>query len=233
MKNLHDLKIPTDSRGQDKFDYSVSLEKVCKVDIVFKNHKKRLLTLIKEYPIIFGCIAWLTDKDLLDAFSKKEAVSIVIQKEDFLRPDLAHNNDWKNYLRRRYERIPHFPTRYAFPGLISRLSYCGDPTIKAIRCVGNYNSEKAPAFPRMHNKFLVFSNIQNDLDKGSEIIHKCVWTGSFNLTKNATQSFENSIIIRDERAASAYFEEFSQIMALSEPLNWNSTWVAPEWRIGS
>jgi phosphatidylserine/phosphatidylglycerophosphate/cardiolipin synthase-like enzyme len=60
-----------------------------------------------------------------------------------------------------------------------------------------------------------------------------VWTGSFNFTKNATYSFENAIVSRDRNLVAAYFSEFSQLAALSEPLDWEVEWVAPEWRIGT
>jgi hypothetical protein len=33
--------------------------------------------------------------------------------------------------------------------------------------------------------------------------------------------------------ATAYANEWSQLLALSEPLNWTPRWSAPEYRIGS
>ena len=87
----------------------------------------------------------------------------------------------------------------------------------------------------MHNKFLVFcKTLKGDEDGDREVIvPKSVWTGSFNFSKNATNSLENAVYIRDEKIAKAYFSEWSQIEGLSEPLDWESEWVAPEWRIGS
>ena len=61
----------------------------------------------------------------------------------------------------------------------------------------------------------------------------CVWTGSYNISQTAAKSLENAVVIRDQVIAQAYFNEWSQIMALSEPLDWESEWVAPEWRIGT
>ena len=120
---------------------------------------------------------------------------------------------------------------------MGKLSVCYDDTIEPIRCVGNHNSKKVPAFPRMHNKFLVFSNFgeKEDLAKGySMVLDNCeVWTGSYNLTKNAINSLENAVLIKNNIIAKAYYDEFCQIFALSEPLDWESTWCAPEFRIGT
>lgn len=116
--------------------------------------------------------------------------------------------------------------------MISELSTGGDISIDAVRCVGNLNREKSPAFPRMHNKFLVFCNIEDR--EGCEIVEPyAVWSGSFNFTYNAANSLENAVLIRQPEIVKAYYREFGQIMALSEPLNWDSEWSAPEWRIGT
>jgi len=60
-----------------------------------------------------------------------------------------------------------------------------------------------------------------------------VWTGSFNFTKNATYSFENAVLSKDQNIVGAFFREFGQIAALSESLDWETEWTAPDWRIGS
>jgi hypothetical protein len=58
-----------------------------------------------------------------------------------------------------------------------------------------------------------------------------VWTGSFNLTKNATRSLENVVVIRCPRIALAYYDEWMQVEAISEPLDWAIQWPCPEWKI--
>lgn len=92
----------------------------------------------------------------------------------------------------------------------------------------------------MHNKFLVFANYEEEPRAGEhgswvETVIKPygVWTGSFNLTQNAERSFENAVYMTNKAIVRAYFEEFSQIMALSEPLDWSKDWMEPEWRIGT
>lgn len=60
-----------------------------------------------------------------------------------------------------------------------------------------------------------------------------VWTGSFNFTQNSELSLENALYITDPEIVAAYFEEYGQIAAISEPLDWESKWIAPEWLIDS
>jgi hypothetical protein len=192
------------------------------------------LGLIGQYPYVLGCVAWLTDTRILTALAGRHGVSVIVQKEDFLRPD-GERGDFTEMLHRTYGRIPGI-CRYEAPGIASSLSVCGDVDMEAIRCVGNHNADKHPAFPRMHNKFLVFCSYKESPDPdvyGGEMCPECVWTGSYNLTFNATKSFENSVIIRDRTVASAYAHEWAQILALSEPLDWESRWCAPEYRIGT
>jgi len=59
------------------------------------------------------------------------------------------------------------------------------------------------------------------------------WTGSFNFTKNAGYSLENALIVRDKRIVSAYVNEFAQVAAVSEPLDWETSWSNPQHFIGS
>ena len=85
----------------------------------------------------------------------------------------------------------------------------------------------------MHNKFLVFCKWKRGINGCRVVVPESVWTGSFNFTYNAGNSFENAILINNKEIAMAYFKEYAQIAALSEPLEWESEWMAPEWRIGS
>ncbi len=84
----------------------------------------------------------------------------------------------------------------------------------------------------MHNKFLVFARITHEQDRDT-ITPYAVWTGSFNFTVNAVASLENALYLTSPEIVGAFFEEFGQIMALSEPLDWESDWMTPEWRIGT
>lgn len=214
-------------------------DSVPKVEVVFRKTKERLIEMIDGSGVIFGCVAWMTDPDILNALSKK-CVQIVVQKEDFLRPD--HQSRGKLY--KMYSKLGCGLSRQEISHWKLDTN-AGNENADAVRCFGNHNSVKDPAFPRMHHKFAVFcdSRIEKKTyDNGigetwtNEVFifkPKSVWTGSFNFTKNAVNSLENAVIIHDERIAQKYFDEYLQIFGMSEKLDWESEWVAPEYRIGS
>jgi len=87
----------------------------------------------------------------------------------------------------------------------------------------------------MHNKFLVFRKASGvDAESGRpQLDPYAVWTGSFNFTRNATASLENALVLTDPAIVRACYQEWEQILALSELLDWESDWIEPEWRIGS
>lgn len=234
--NLHDYKIPNaDGPDENLSNYS-GISSSGDVHVFFRNLESELIKRIDSADIVLGCVAWLTSEKIITALSKKQAVSIIVQKEDFLRPDIGGRSQWKNYLASLYAIMKNGLTRYS-KGLqgtaIHMMSYCTDPTLEPVRCVGNHNREKVPAFPRMHNKFLIFCKVSDGGDKNGDFKPYEVWTGSFNFTKNATCSFENAIALTDLKVVDAFFKEYGQIAALSEPLNWSSDWLEPEFRIGS
>lgn len=227
----------------------------------FKNLEEALIEYIEQADIVVGCAAWLTSRSVLEALAQKSGVSIVVQKEDFLRPDdYSYRKDtWKAALRRWYDAIPGTISRYdeSLNGTAAHgLSYAHAPEIDAIRCFGvNDHSKQRPL---MHHKFMVFCKetewIAEDSEEcdcnvdWTEYIESChicdpdkvttfhpyaVWTGSYNPTTNATRSMENAIYILDEDTAYSYFYEWSRILSLSEPLDWSAKYVAPQWRVGS
>lgn len=223
-------------------NHSVKIEKphFDSVEIILKDLEERLIEIINENKecAIFGCVAWLTSIPILKALSKSNCVQILVQKEDFLRPDMNNfykRNIWKDELRFYYDKLKCYPLRYQFKEPINYLSYFSDPSMESIRCVGNHNSNKNPAFPRSHHKFLVFCKIE---DKDEFIYNPiAVWTGSFNFTKNATYSFENAVYMVDNsgenKILNSYLKEHHSIFELSEPLNWETDWINPQYEQGT
>src|SRR5688572_9052861 len=67
--------------------------------VYFKQIEERLLSHIAKADVVVGCVAWLTHHRVLRALGRKIAVSIIVQKEDFLRPDGEVNRHWKKQLR--------------------------------------------------------------------------------------------------------------------------------------
>jgi phosphatidylserine/phosphatidylglycerophosphate/cardiolipin synthase-like enzyme len=226
--NLNELKIMDDANKETIKQIDNSCGKKG-INVYFKDIKEVILGEISATPCMVGCIAWLTDFDILKAMAERD-VQIIVQKEDFLRPDLNSTDKFKKKIKTLYSKINTKIERHWHQCTAGKLSYCSDPTLDGIRCVGNYNREKKPAMPRMHNKFLVLGD---NLNKAGRFEPWGVITGSFNYTNNANNSFENIVVIRDKKIAEAYYKEWGQILAFSEPLNWESDWVAPEYRIGS
>jgi hypothetical protein len=226
LPNLNKSAIPTDGC------YAMPLTDPSKesgaVRCYFRNIREALLRELEPHIAVFGCVAWLTDKTILEALAGKRWVSLLVQKEDFLRPDAAGQGD----IRRAYARLGRAGARFELPGLISGMSTAADEDFAAVRCVGNHNSSKSPAHPRMHHKFVVMCDVD---DTGSEPVFspQKVWTGSFNFTHVGGLSLENAVVIADPVIAGAYLEEWSQVACLSEPLDWSTPWSAPEFRYGS
>lgn len=241
--NLNQLTLPTDCEGEEMNDYSTVIQKKMHVECVFRNLENRIISLIEEYKdgAIFGSVAWLTSEPILKALSKCNVVQILIQKEDFLRPDFNNHTNFTEHIKSLYGKLKCHYNRYNFNYPMGDLSILlGDTYYEPIRCLGNNNFEKKPAFPRAHNKFLVFCKLYGD-KKGDKASSKykpvALWTGSFNLTKNATYSFENAIILKDlsgkNKIINAYLSEHHQLFALSETLDWVSNWSEPQYRIGT
>ena len=241
VEDMRDLEIMTDRGSQPQEDYSC--EDYANVRVIFDRHKEALLEYIHKHDNIIGCVAWLTDYDILEALAKKEFVSIIVQKEDFLRPDIDSSRE---RVRQLYELLPS-SDRFRVNDL-SELSSLGDPTLEPIRCVGNHNKDKKPAFPRMHHKFLVFTDhltidekffdeefLKSDrkFPSWSPSEKDCVWTGSYNISRTASRSWENAVVLQSSKIVRAYVNEWAQIVALSEPLDWETPWSSPEWRIGT
>lgn len=141
--NLNEF-FPADEDGygiEKKFDQSITSENI---SVYFRNLEKHLIKHIKESDAIFGAVAWLTNFNILEALRGKQ-VAIVIQKEDFLRPDI--NNDysakWKEKLRIAYANLgSNYLGMYYFEdNIMSRLSYGSEEATygwaESIRCAGN------------------------------------------------------------------------------------------------
>ena len=234
-ENLNNLRIREEGGngfGDRLRDNSVSSGKTT---VLFRDIESALISLINNAEAVVGCVAWLTSKPILMALARKKLVSIVVQKEDFLRPDLGCREGAS--IRPYYKRIPERPDFDLFRilglGDFSENCYHGS---EPIRCVGNYNWERKKAFPRMHNKFVVFGTLYTEKKDGYKD-HKfnpySVWTGSFNFTQTAGYSLENAIISSDKKIVQAYYKEFQEILKIIELLDWKSEWVQPQFRLGS
>ncbi len=245
MTNLNNRTIPEDGNYN-----GIKRNQISKHDNIicyFYNLEYELIDKIEKYPVIVGCVAWLTNESILNALATRDRVSIIIQKEDLLRPDSGNWSGEK--LRSLYGNLPRSvnnPVVYDeyWGDLISRLNCNGDWLAEPVRWCGEFNTNNESAFPRMHHKFLVFCNIKikdnkDNYDFEEEenysyynrqtyyVIPKAVWTGSFNMTHNSTHSLENALFIKDHNIAKSYYDEWQYIFGLSEYIPseyWNHKW---------
>ena len=97
--------------------------------------------------------------------------------------------------------------------------------VEGVRCLGYRKQHHAEIIPVMHHKFLVFCRNQESPDDEfpfGSITPYAAWTG-----------FENAIFIEDGTIAERYLKEWGQLAALSEPLDWEHDYVAPQYWIGT
>lgn len=149
MEDLNKFQIDNDGNYNERF-IDNSIESPTGTKVYFRDIENHLLAHIKQADAVFGAVAWLTSYSILDALAEKDNVSIIVQKEDFLRPDVGSRTDFKSTLRTKYNNLTCVLTRYSFGNILSSVSVLGDPSIEPVRCVGNHNRDKTPAFPRMH-----------------------------------------------------------------------------------
>lgn len=210
MKNLNSLI---------KNDHSI---KSGNIEIVFRKIKERLIQEIDKSDLVFGAVAWLVDKDVLKALSFKQC-QIVLQKEDFLRPDLAEflSDKDKKCLQDLYQDLSCNLNTTQFQGKIVDLVRYGIFDLQPVTCFGYYNQRLRHCTPKMHNKFFIFATLDKYTNK---VEPQKVWTGSANITQMSMHSLENGVIIDDKDIANSYMKEYEQIYFISDKLNWNSNW---------
>jgi len=229
IENLNDVKLPTGSGGFAQHDYT-RMNIDASVSVHFRNLSTALTAYIHEADAVVGCVAWMTSKRILDALSEKDC-AILVQKEDFLRPD-DNGSDFVRRLQASYGKLHCGLNRYNDIGLLLGEGTNVDP----VRCVGNCDRENQ-ASERMHHKFMVFCRYERQyvpsrFGNVNVLVPYAVWTGSFNFTDSAARSFENALYVTGYETANQYIQEFRQLYALSEPLEWMSRWVKPQYMIG-
>jgi phosphatidylserine/phosphatidylglycerophosphate/cardiolipin synthase-like enzyme len=267
MAEVLDLTKYKTSDHHQEYDASVHVGGIIKTEIrdpevLFRNLQERLCELIRSHAencaeegFIVGAVAWLSNSKILEALGFAHShgclVMLVIQKEDFLRPESSEGYDsWVKRIRKQYaalgenvdtdwsswaEKVLMFGSDTGFFGERPSGQFwwndSGDfPSCDAVRCVGNHNAKKEPSFPRMHNKFLVFGKFVESSERHGDVdaVPLFVWTGSFNCSAAAERSFENALILHDKELALRYAQEFSMLFLLSEPLDWKSQWMCPQ-----
>lgn len=208
-------------------DNAVVVKNVSHVEAHFRGIEKVIVDKISSSNAVVGCVAWLTSYAVLDALAKlKGGCSIVLQKEDYLRPDFDHTPTSYKTVRQKYALLKALaPYSYGEfqKSTLEYLADGGEIADIAIRCVG-YRRAADKATPKMHHKFLVFLKSEG---RGFSPRPYAVWTGSFNMSVTATLSLENGLFIESEELASAYFNEWYNTLMISEELDWKADTPQP------
>jgi hypothetical protein len=230
--NLNNVKVNDDSHtGKiNQTDFSCTGDNK-DIEVYFKNIENIICEKIKKHKYIVGCVAWLTNKKILTELSKKDKeVLIIVQDEDFLRPDTYFDGNkerFKKTILTYYNKIKGHDKDISLGDIgisMHRAIGCG------IRRCGFINKDKLPAFPRMHNKFIVLGNDETEVrdDDGNLMFldrkFTEVITGSFNYTENSTNSLENIICVKDEKIVHSYYAQFGEIAIISVDLDWTGDW---------
>ena len=206
------------------------------VHVYFDELQQHLAQWINRYEATAGCVAWLTDPAVMDALISKEEASIVINKEDFKRPDHRVGTDYGEKLKTLESGKSLFGHGYAGEGAVShdyldRMSVACAMGMQRVRCAGGPPGQSGEMRPTMHHKFFVFGEIEEDEER--RFAPKAVWAGSYNPTLNAARSFENATVMVGEEASEPFLNEFVTIWSLSEPIDWSSKYMEPELRFGT
>lgn len=62
-----------------QMDFAIDPAMIERIEPIFFDHRCRLIDdFIKVYPIIFGCVAWLSDPEILEALRDREAVTVIV-----------------------------------------------------------------------------------------------------------------------------------------------------------
>lgn len=167
----------------------------------FDKLDEKLIEYIHPCTMVLGCVAWFTLDNVIASMRDKPSCVMVCQQ------------DWgkKGWNPKIYSDLT--PISFELLKLLDPRLRCLRKGYqnRAIRAVGNPEGNGNQA--RMHHKFLILRR-PNGVG---------VWTGSFNLTTNACESFENAIYTEDPTVVRAYESEFVNMLCLS--CEFDDEWV--------
>ncbi len=207
------------------------------VHICFNNIENIIIDKINKYDVIIGCVAWITNKNILNALLQKSTVMIVVQEEDYLLPDnntIFYKNSNKRWIRDLYTKLQNC-NKYEY-NIRHKLgiNIYSSSQIAGVRRYGLMRHDSNVTYAKMHNKFIIGLNLvdskklrwsNSDKDLTNFITSGEVITGSYNYTYSGSCSLENIICLTDINVLNAYFKQFGDIYVNSYELNFPSPWL--------
>lgn len=161
-------------------------QQVCSVSAYFRDIKSELIANIRKADAVFGCVAWLSNADIINALASREIVSVVVSDQQKI-DNLGKLNSHKNWITPSHlvNSSNHFYTLTNSVTLgvedisvkiplcsVRQLRYRDIWVEESIREKGDEDS------PYLHNKFVVFANVEyskeNLQDVAGEYWGNCV-----------------------------------------------------------
>ena len=186
----------------------------------FDRLEERLVNYIENSSYVVGCVAWLTNRNIIDALKDVKGVKIIINKEEYLSSKMQIGQKFfYKCLRGKYHDMSDMFGTHSCGCCSKNMLQCANfnkvfNTVLMNREGGILTCGIVNNFSKMHHKFLIFFN--------DKIEPTGVWTGSYNLSKNSNMSLENALYITDKEVIMEYIREFMVIYPYSESCNWKS-----------
>lgn len=152
--------------GFTKLDNNNIENQACSASAFFRNIKSELIININKADAVFGCVAWLSNADIISALASRENVSIVLsdKSKTSLSSDINSKSNWLK-LKALANTFNHFHTLIHIDDTPTRSAKPDDAirplSVLSANALGYTPSEKS-SLPLMHNKFLVFCKIEYD-----------------------------------------------------------------------
>lgn len=184
------------------------------IEVHFRDLEDVLLLELSKADIVLGCVAWITSDVILEELSRKTTCLILDHKV----PKMPQHRKEAYGVLQFQDKTPIYEMLKNGHGYSEYFCYStkeGHPLTHTM--YGDWNFESGlyrvdgGKFRYMHHKFLIMIETQGICTCGKRLYKPTVWTGSFNLTKNAKTGLENATIIRDPAVCAAFLCEFLEI----------------------
>jgi hypothetical protein len=217
-KNLNDYKrfpefIECNGKIVVNHDQPSTTSKNVELVSIYTDHMhENLIHILNTYAknrIVIGCIAWLSNIEIINALSQASKVSLLVNDEDY--------SKWgfKTVKKEKYEKLPPFNTPFSSVWgnkIETSLNSLGNKIYEPVRCYGQEgkNGGGGGISSIMHAKFLVICD--------DNCMPKWLWSGSMNFTSNSTNNLEIATFIQDPEIALHAFFYFGNTFVLSKTL---------------
>jgi hypothetical protein len=174
---------------------------------IFGDKRSALLAWIEAQECIVGCVAWLSDPQILMALNRTNLSEVVMQRESYLHRYGTMAPGSQTSIAALYQATHSYAPHTYEPG--PRVRY---------RLIGSANHGKRPV---MHHKFLVGCRLvlctYPHGGPALKLVPLSVWYGSWNMTRNA-QNDDSALILYGLTVSQPFYQEWHRLWSESEPI---------------